>query len=362
MAESAESDLPLIDAFVAALSAVPDTTAHVVAREEANDGPARIDFMVEAKVAGRSLLMLVETKQTAFPRDVREAVWQLRAYQARRPTNGLNQTIGFIIAEAISPGARETLRAEGIGYFDKGGSLYVPAPGAYVFIDRPQAKSKARALGAIFHGRKAQVLHAVFKRRDDWVSVKDIAEASGVSPATASQTLTELERRDWMQARGTGPAKLRRLSDAAAMVDAWGRYLSAQKPPRPRRYFVPGRENDLTQRLAQACDAYGVTYAITGEAAAQLYAPYLSSVSHVSCQMMPRREAQEVLAALDARPVDGGWNLAVFEQKAAGDFADTQIEGGVRLASPLRVYLDLQSGPGRAKELAEHLRKERLGV
>ena len=183
MTEITEPDVPLIDAFVAALSAVPDTTAHVVAREKSSEIQARIDYVVEAKVAGKSLLMLVEAKQTAFPRDVREAVWQLRAYQAHRPSNGRNQTVGFIIAEAISPGARETLRAEGIGYFDKGGSLFVPAPGAYVFIDRPQVKSKARALAAIFHGRKAQVLHAVFERRDDWVSVKDIAEASGVSPA-----------------------------------------------------------------------------------------------------------------------------------------------------------------------------------
>jgi hypothetical protein len=362
MNEISESDVPLIDAFVAALSAVPDTTAHLVAREGAGDALARIDYVVEAKVAGKSLLMLVEAKQTAFPRDVREAVWQLRAYQSHRPTNGRNQTVGFIIAEAISPGARETLRAEGIGYFDKGGSLYVPASGAYVFIDRPQAKSKARALGAIFQGRKALVLHAVFDRRGDWISVKDVVEASGVSPATASTTLTELERRDWMQTRGNGPAKLRRLSDASALVDAWARYVSAQKPPRPRRYFVPAREVDLTQHVARACEARGATYAITGEAAAQLYAPYLSSVSQVSCRLLASREAHEALDALDARPVDDGWNLAISEQKAPGDFAYTQIVDDVRLASPLQVYLDLQASPGRAKELADHLRRERLGV
>jgi hypothetical protein len=362
MVEISESDVPLIDAFVAALSAVPDTTAHVVAREGACESQTRIDYLVEAKIAGKSLLMLVEAKQTAFPRDVREAIWHLRAYQSHRPTNGRSQTIGFIIAETISPGARETLRAEGIGYFDKGGSLYVPASGAYVLIERPQVKSKARTLGAIFHGRKAQVLHAVFDRRGDWVSVKDIAESSGSSPATASETLTELERRDWMQSRGSGPAKLRRLSDASAMVDAWGHYLSAQRPPRPRRYFVPVREGDLTHRLARTCEVHGTTYAVTGEAAAQIYAPYLSNVSQVICRMTAGREAQKTLDALDARPVDDGWNLAILEQKAPGGFANTQVMDGVRLASPLQVYLDLQSGLGRAKELAEHLRRERLGV
>jgi len=32
------------------------------------------------------------------------------------------------------------------------------------------------------------------------------------------------------------------------------------------------------------------------------------------------------------------------------------------LASPVQVYLDLLRGEGRAKEMAEHLRKERLGL
>jgi hypothetical protein len=79
-----------------------------------------------------------------------------------------------------------------VGYFDIGGSLFVPTPGAFVFIDRPAAKNKARTLGSIFHGRKAQVLLAFFDRRDAWVTVKEIAAASQVSPATASQTLTDV--------------------------------------------------------------------------------------------------------------------------------------------------------------------------
>jgi len=35
--------------------------------------------------------------------------------------------------------------------------------------------------------------------------------------------------------------------------------------------------------------------------------------------------------------------------------------GDAWLAGPVQVYLDLLRGEGRAKEMAEHLRKERLG-
>jgi len=38
-----------------------------------------------------------------------------------------------------------------------------------------------------------------------------------------------------------------------------------------------------------------------------------------------------------------------------------QQVGGVWLASPIQVYLDLLRGEGRTKEMAEHLRRERLG-
>ncbi|MGH7022032.1 MAG: MarR family transcriptional regulator [Caulobacteraceae bacterium] len=362
MSDFSETDAPLIDAFVAALASVPDSAARVAARGATAGTHAQIDYVVEATIAGKPVVMLVEAKQTAFPRDVREAVWHLRAYQARTPAKGRGQVVAFIIAEAISPGAREILRSEGVGYFDKGGSLYVPTPGAFVYVDRPQPKNQARALGSIFHGRKAQVLLALFDRQGQWVSVKDIAEASGASSATTSQTLTDLERRDWVQSRGSGPAKERQLVDPAAMVDAWARYLSAQKPPRRRRYFIPSRGADPSRSLANACDAHDATYAITGEAAAQLYAPYLSNVSQVSCRMLSGPASTRALGALDARPVEEGWNLAVQETHAEGDFAQARVVDGVRLASPLQVYLDLQFGPGRAKEMADHLRRERLGV
>ncbi len=363
MPTSLESEPALIDAFVEAIAAVPDSDAHVAAREAAAGPQGEIDYVVDAHVAGKPLVMLVEVKQTAFPRDVRDAVWRLRNFQAHQRPEGRKPMVAFVIAQAISPGAREVLRSEGVGYFDSGGSLFVPTPGAFVLIDRPPPKNKARALGSIFHGRKAQVLVALFERRDQWVSVKELADASGVSPPTTSQTLTELERRDWVQARGSGPAKERRLTEPAAMVDAWVRYLGTQKPPRRQRYYVPsGDGGDLTWRLARACDETGVTYAITGEAAAQLYAPYLSDVSQVTCRMLAGAEAGRALARLDARRVDQGWNLAVLEAAALTELSQAETLDERRLAKPLQVFLDLQNGSGRAKEMAEHLRRERLAI
>jgi hypothetical protein len=78
--------------------------------------------------------------------------------------------------------------------------------------------------------------------------------------------------------------------------------------------------------------------------------------------MLANAEAGRALASLDARPVDSGWNLAVQETRSAADLAQAEMVDDLRLAKPLQVYLDLQSGSGRAKEMADHLRRERLGV
>ncbi len=51
----------------------------------------------------------------------------------------------------------------------------------------------------------------------------------------------------------------------------------------------------------------------------------------------------------------------VIEAKPPGDMLFRQRVGGIWLSSPIQVYLDLLRSEGRAKELAEHLRKEKIG-
>jgi hypothetical protein len=182
-----------------------------------------------------------------------------------------------------------------------------------------------------------------------------------VSPATVSATLGELERREWVDVEGAGPSKLRRLRSAKALVDAWSSYVADQKPPKLTHYYVPGSNAlELAQQLDLACRDADAAYAVTAEAAAQLYAPYLSSISQVKCRIEPGRRQEEALERLNARPVSEGWNLGLLETRSRGDVTVAESIGNVRLASPLQVYLDLLQGSGRSREMAAHLRSERL--
>lgn len=350
----------LLDGLMQAIGDLPEGQAWIDGRDVSIGPSGRVDAIVDAVVSGCSLQLLVEAKREAFPRDVREAVWQLRNHLAHVPDSS-REVVPFFVARAISPGARDILREEGIGFYDLGGTLYIPAKQAFVHIDRPVPRKSAKVFDSVFQGQKARVVQEVFARRCDWLSVKQIAEETEVSPATASATLSEMERREWLEVEGAGPSKLRRLREPRLLLDAWTAYISNRKPPKIERYYVP-TENaaELLIQLDQACRQADAAYAVTAEAAAQAYAPYLSSISQVKCRIIPGPLQAEALNRLRARPVSEGWNLGLIETRARGDVTVGEHRDGVALAPPLQVYLDLLQSSGRSKEMAAHLRAERL--
>ncbi len=354
--ENGEADL--IRELVEALDELP-TVRVVHIESEIRLGPDhRIDAVVEVDIAAERLSLVIEIKNRAFPRDVREAAWQLkRAMRTFEPHDRL--AIPFVAATSVSEGARAVLQEEGIGYFDRGGTLSIPAPRAFVLIDRPPAKQSRRAHNAIFQGKRGLVLQAVFKHRERWLGISELARETGVSPATVSETMAELDRRDWVTVRGGGPTKERRLRETGDLLDSWMRHAEGQKPAKIHRYYVPGSSAQvIAGRLAAACDRCRVGYAVTAEAAADHYAPHLSTIKQVRCRLAPSDHQGEILAELEARPVAEGWNLGLIETKnrsavVVGDHAD-----GIAYAEPIQVWLDLLQSGGRSRDAAAHLRTE----
>lgn len=318
---------------------------------------------VNLHVADKSFTLLIEVKKAVYPRDVRQILWQFREVSQNMPkAPSADETVSILVAESISPGAKDLLRRESIGFYDSGGSLFLPARGVYVYIEKPPAKTLLKSMGTLFSGRRAQVLHTLLMRHQNWFGGKDLAKQALVSPATASQVLTELERLDWLVSRGQGPNKERHLSEPTALLDAWVKQLTSMRAPALRRYYVPAMNgNTLLKQVAEVFARHEVEYAIGFEAAAQCYAPFLSSVSQVRARLMVGIAATAAIGELGARVVTEGANLAMIEAKSPGELLYREHVDGIWLASPIQVYLDLLQGDGRAKEMAEHLRKEKIG-
>lgn len=320
----------------------------------------RPDAVIDLKHEGSSYRLLVEAKRSLFPRDAREAIWQFRSYLAHFDAGG-QPAVPVLMAESISPGARQLLRDERVGYFDASGSLFIPASGLYVRVDRPASRKQTRSLNNLFAGRRAQALHAVWLFGRDWFGVHQVAERAGVSPATASETLIGIERREWVEVRGAGPSKERRMVNPRALLDAWASYQTSVKPKAVRHFYVRSTTpTELQRRIDHACEAHDIPYEFSGITAGQIHAPYLSSISQVFCRIPTTVSMSAMLDSIDARPVRDGWNLGVHEVASDIELRFRERIDGFWVADPLQTYLDLLQAGGRAKELAQHLRVEKL--
>ncbi len=363
MPEAELTERQLLNQLLEALRELPGAHAELDLPVQSVGPDRRHDARVDLSVGGKAVTLLVEAKKVLYPRDVRQALWQLRESAGGWPQSADGrQTAPLLAAQSISPGAKELLADKRVGYYDSGGSLFIPADIIYVHVDKPPPKALAKSIRSVFSGRRAQVLHALLMRHGQWIGGKEIAEEAQVSPATASQVLTELERFDWVVSQGRGPGKRRQLREPGALLDAWAKQLSEMRPPAMRRYFVPSlRGEGLLRKVAEVCAANEAEYAITHEAAGQRYAPFLSTVSQVRCRLIAGAAEDGALGALDARLVDQGANLAIIEIKSPGELLFRESVDGIWLASPVQVYLDLMRSEGRAGEMAGHLRQQKIG-
>lgn len=354
----------LIEQLVETLRTLPDVHPDPPRWESVVPGThRRCGAAIDLVVAGKPLTLTIDAKKAVYPRDVHQILGQLRQFSRGGPAQlDADEPVSMLVAEAISPGAKDLLRNERAGYYDSGGSLFVPAHGAYLYIDKPPPKILAKSVRSLFSGRRAQVLQALLIRPRGWFGGKELAEAAHVSQATTSEVLSQLERFDWVISRGQGPSKERHLKEPAALLDAWAMQLAVLRPPSMRRFYVPSLKKDhLLEPIDQAFRTHNVEYAISYEAAAQCYAPFLSVVSQVRCRLFPGPSADSALSDLGARVVNEGANLAIIDAKSPSELLFRERVNGAWLANPIQVYLDLLCMEGRAKEMAEHLRKEKIG-
>jgi hypothetical protein len=363
MEAQTRSEQAIIEKLLDSLRELPGAHAQILTEPHLHNARDRgIDAKIDLVVLHGHLTLIVEAKKSVFPRDTREALWQLKDYVRSFGAN--DRVVPLLAAESISPGSKELLRRENVGYFEMGGSLFLPAPGAYVFIDKPAPRSFARSVNSVFKGKRAQVLHVLLHDPQQWFSVKVLAKTARVSAATVSETLVALERFEWLATRGQGPSKERHLVAPRPLLDEWKKQILAGPKPKVRRYYVPNATNSdaFDRRMDLAFQEGGASYVLTQESAAQRYAPFLSSLSRVSCRAASAHGAANALGQLGAREVSEGANFTMIETLSEeGPFLYKERLGSAWLASPIQVYLDLQLAGGRAHEAAEHLRMERIG-
>lgn len=314
------------------------------------------DAVLSIRVQGRLISVLVQAKQSGFPRDVRNyAIHPRNIIKERRGV----EAVSIIAAPSISTGGRNLLRQQGIGYFDGGGSLYLPLSNGLYFIDR-QPPSGDRRLRSIYKGRSSQVIHLLLARHDRKWHINEMAEEAQVSPYTVHQVFTSLEKQLWIERQGKGPDSVRTLREPAALLDAWSENYSMKQFEFRNYYRWSQSLESLRKGVAEKIEKQGGEYALTLSSGAALVAPFTTNVDRLHFIVPSGLRLEDVVQAAGLKPVEDGANVIFMISREHSPLLLRRRLKGVWVASDVQIYLDLRNWPARGKEQAAHLRKERL--
>lgn len=321
----------------------------------------RLDCLISINSPYGRKRLAIELLRQAYPRDIRDAAWQLQSYL--KDNEDTKDIIPMVAAEHISEGAKEDLRHHKLAYFEANGTFYLRHKGWLIDIQRPSKPVSRRSEVQLFTGAREQVVFALLEERNILRSGLELAELSKTSTYTVSTVLAELERREWIKTEGSGRTQRRRLSEPQELLDTWAEAWIHRRENKTKWHcFVSTHVNMMDRLAGQMNEAQLEDGIFTGAAPANRITPLLTRTDTVEI-IIPPGEAERYAAAMNLKSVDKGANVTLIERTGASTlFTKQEVAGGARLANPLILYLDLLDGKGRNKELANQLRDQELEI
>lgn len=298
------------------------------------------------------------------PRDL-EPVEGAKAL-ARRVPRG---TLGLVVAGAIPLREREAIEGAGLSWCDGRGALHLAWPGVFVHIDRGARRGQGVVpespvgLGPV--GLRALQVLLDTDDEEEW-TVMRLAERAGISTGQAHKVFRALEENRLVTTTGTGPRQRRRLNDRRAALDWLAAIDRARRRPSGTATYLYGRTlDDVLSRFAERAKHEDLRYAVTGVAASHLLGVPLVSVVPVAQVRVAGIAAADVPDRLGLeRPgvedAGRGMNLELWADTGElGTYGAGEV-GGIRVAPPVRIWLDIARQGGRNDDAAQLFREQVL--
>ncbi len=314
----------------------------------AEPAPGKPDLDLRIRVASTEaqLSFLVEVKQSGEPRYARDAINQLLRYRQARPNAYL-----VFAAPYISPDTVALCAAEGVGTIDFAGNCFLSFGEIFIRREgRPNPFAKRRGLRSLYAPKSERILRVLLQDpRVAWKTVA-LATQARVSLGQVAKVKQHLADRELTKVGEQGFA----LSDPRALLRDWTQFYRIGRNTE-RGYYSPLPIAEVERALAKRCAADGVAYALTAFSGAARYAPF---VRYQQATIYVGADPAPSVAKVGLKSVASGANVRILEPYDDGVFYDSREIDGVRVASALQVFLDLQSARGRGEEAAAFLLRE----
>lgn len=283
----------------------------------------------------------------------------------------------LVATRQLAEATRQILRPTHLSWVERLSSYCrLIAPGLLVEVEGPIQKDvhTAAHAPARLRGKSGMLAEALLgMKRDSQISVADAAVRAGISTGLASRLLRRLTELRITERFGAGPGGFWRLTDAAALLDLW----VAEERRAPTQsigvYSWNRSVSGVYEGLARLGEA-GLTWALGGTAAANLYAPTLTTYPDPTVWVPTSIDPKRAATILGGEIVDKGANIHIWQSdgdiplrhslpwsgtdaardRAAGAFGD------LRVVSMPRAYVEATKGSGRSAEVADNLRTNLL--
>jgi hypothetical protein len=335
------------DALRACLSKVPFLKINNI-RKEPGKGDKKPDLLVKLLLKDIKKDLLVEVKSNGQPRRAREAVNQLLRYQAVFPG-----AYGVFVAPYISPKASEICIKEGIGYADLSGNCRLCFE--QVFIEQtgnPNAFAKKRDLRSLYSPKAERVLRVLLYKPEKTWRIIALADEAGVSLGQVANVKKLLNDREWIQTGRSGFS----LIAPEKILNEWTENYTYRKSG-IRNFYSLKSVPEIEANIAEICRKRKLNYALTGFSGAARLAP---AVRYQRAFVYIDEAEEDVVERMNFKEVQSGANVSILSPYDEGVFYGVLEVDGVKIASPVQIYLDLMGFRGRGEEAARVLFKQTI--
>ena len=259
-----------------------------------------------------------------------------------------------IAAQRMSPGARKELADAGISWVDETGSAEIAI--GLIVVSRMGMPSRARTEIQRWTPSVMAIVEAIFCGAKPTVS--DTEAATGLSEGSCTNALRFLTQQGLLESEvKRGPRSARKVVDQQKLLDAYVRAVETTPSGLSLQVGLVGRDpvSELVE-IGARWSELNITWASTGLIAANVIAPYITSVTsvdvYVSAKTIIGLEAIAIKA--DLRAIEGG-RLTLRPFPTITTRTMSRKIDGLQIAPWPRIYADLLHAGVRGEDAADHL-------
>jgi len=267
----------------------------------------------------------------------------------------------LIVAVESTEESRAILRRHGIALADGLGNVHIQLPGLLIHLEgSSRRQSSAGTRPPRLSGKSGVIAQALLIHLNRAWHINDLAEEADVSVGLVHRVLNRLEDEKVVTTEGTGPKKVRRVVDPPALLDLWAEEEKS-RPIRSHGFVLAQTPQQLIERVGSGLERAKIDHALTGAAAANLIAPFVTAVPIVELWATALASLDELYKQIGGEIVGDGANVTFLQEKDDTPLVFREKRKGQWVSNRFRIYVDLLGDPRRGREQAKHFRREAIG-